>query len=141
MSLTEYERLQILKWFEEAMGPALGANMMKLLPPVGWGDIATKADLAALEYRLDTRIDGVLVTLRGEMAELRSELRGEMAELRGELRGEMAELRGEMAELRGEMAELRGEMRGLPGEMTKTFVTWLLASQAAVIAVVGFLLR
>ncbi|MBW3614735.1 MAG: hypothetical protein KY439_05420, partial [Actinobacteria bacterium] len=94
----------------------------------------TKADLAALEYRLDTRIDGLAVTLRGEMAELRSELRGEMADLRGE----MAELRGE---LRGEMAELRGEMRGLPGEVAKTFVTWLLASQAAVIAVVGFLLR
>jgi len=123
VSLTEYERLQILKWFEEAMGPELGANMMKLVPPVGWGDIATKADLRALEYRLDTRIDGVVVTLRGEMAELR---------------GEMAQLR---SELRGEMAELRGEMRGLPGTVTKTFVTWLLASQATMIAVVGFLLR
>ena len=72
---------------------------------MGWGDIATNADLRALEYRLDTRIDGVVVTLRGEMA------------------------------------ELRGDMRGLPGIVTKTFVTWLLASQATVIAVVGFLLR
>jgi len=112
VSLTEYERLQVLKWFEEAMGAEIGANMMKLVPPVGWGDIATKTDL------------------RAEMAELRSEL----AELR-------SELRGEMAELRGEMAELRGEMRGLPGGLAKTFVTWLLASQAATIAVVGFLLR
>jgi len=112
VSLTEYERLQVLKWFEEAMGAEIGANMMKLVPPVGWGDIATKTDLRALEDRLDTRIDGLAVTLRGEMAELR-----------------------------GEMAELRGEMRGLPGGLAKTFVTWLLASQAATIAVVGFLLR
>ena len=105
MSLTEYERLQVLKWFEEAMGAEIGANMMKLVPPVGWGDIATKTDLRALEDRLDTKIDGLAVTLRGEMA------------------------------------ELRGEMRGLPGGLAKTFVTWLLASQAATIAVVGFLLR
>ena len=116
MSLTEYQRLQVLKWFEEAMGAELGADMMKLLPPVGWGDLATKADLRALEDRFDVRIDGLALGLRGEMAELRSELRGEMA-------------------------ELRGEMRGLPGEVAKTFVTWLLASQGAVIAAVGFLLR
>jgi len=50
-----------MKWFEEKMGPDVGADMMKLLPPVGWGDIVTKSDL------------------RGEMAELR----GEMAGLRG----------------------------------------------------------
>ncbi len=108
MSLTEYERLQVLKWFEEAMGPEIGANMMKLVPPVGWGDIATKADLAALGAAL---------------------------------RGEMAGLRGEIAELRGEMTGLRGEMQGLSGQVVKTIVPWFLGSQAALLAMVGFILR
>ena len=119
MSLTEYERLQVLKWFEEAMGAEIGANMMKLVPPVGWGDIATKTDLRALEDRLDTRID----------------------RLDTRIDGLDTKIDGLAVTLRGEMAELRGEMRGLPGGLAKTFVTWLLASQAATIAVVGFLLR
>jgi hypothetical protein len=29
---------------------------MEMLPPVGWADVATKHDLAALEQRLDLRL-------------------------------------------------------------------------------------
>ncbi len=85
---------------EHQLGQGPTDTLMKLLPPVGWADVARASDVETLG-----------IHLRGEMAELRSELRGEMAELRSELRGEMAELRGEMAELRGEMAELRGEIK------------------------------
>jgi hypothetical protein len=44
------------------------------LPPKGWGDIATKQDLASLG----------------------TELRGEIAQLRGEMHGEIGNLRAEM---------------------------------------------
>ena len=50
--------------------------------------------------------------LRGEMAELRSELRGEMSELRAELVGEMADLR---VEFRTEVASLNGRMDKFEG--------------------------
>lgn len=33
--------------------------MIEHLPPVGWADVATKADLAALEQRLELRLDRV----------------------------------------------------------------------------------
>ena len=67
MSVTEYERHQIFQWYEEAMGSERAAIMMNLIPPVGWGEVATRSDLVALGNGL-----------RGEMSMLRSELRGEM---------------------------------------------------------------
>ena len=81
MSVTEFERHQVFQWYEEAMGSERAAIMMNLVPPVGWAEVATRTDLAALG-----------VGLRGEMSMLRSELRGEMAELRGEVKADNAEL-------------------------------------------------
>ncbi|MFP5255937.1 MAG: hypothetical protein ACLGI8_08830 [Acidimicrobiia bacterium] len=62
MSVGEFQRHQVFQWVEEAMGPK-AAIMMDLLPPVGWGDIATRADLELVR------------------ADLRAEIRGANAEL------------------------------------------------------------
>ncbi len=78
---TEVERRELLQALERSLGAGPAITLMELLPPVGWGDIARRADLEAQG-----------VALRGEMAELREELKGEMAELREELKGEMAKL-------------------------------------------------
>jgi hypothetical protein len=90
--IDERRRHDLYNRLADQLGADEAETLMSLLPPVGWADVATKADLHALG-----------AGLRGEMAGLR----GEMAELRGE----MAELRGEMAELRGEAGELRGAMQ------------------------------
>lgn len=84
MPVTEQQRHEIFKWYEEVMGPERAPIMMELLPPVGWGDLATRTDLMVLEGRL-----------RGEL----SELRGQMSELRGEVRDEIGTLRGDMGQL------------------------------------------
>lgn len=81
MSVTEYERHQIFQWYEEAMGTERAAIMMNLIPPVGWGEVATRTDLASLG-----------TSLRGEIAVLSSELRGEIAVLRGDVKAGNAEL-------------------------------------------------
>lgn len=46
MAITDEERHEMHKHFEESMGPRMAANLMGLLPPVGWDDLATKQDLA-----------------------------------------------------------------------------------------------
>ena len=71
---TDDDRRELYDALEEKLGPRPAATLMALLPPVGWADVATRADLEA--YR---------VSLQGEMAVLRGELKGEMAELRGEV--------------------------------------------------------
>jgi hypothetical protein len=89
MSVSEYERHQLFTWFEEHMGPERATTMMNLVPPVGWGDVATRRDLEQLEARLDARFDAKLDRLRSDLL--------------------------------------------------RTFGTWLLASQATVIAAVSLL--
>ena len=92
MSVSELQRHQIFQWLEGAMGSEKAAIMMELLPPVGWGEVATRADLdnvrleiRAAEDRLDARISR------------------------------------------------------LESSLTRSFVTWLLASQAMVVMLVGIL--
>ena len=41
------------------MGKDRAATMMSLLPPAGWGDVATNRDLDQLAKRLDTRIENL----------------------------------------------------------------------------------
>ena len=48
---------------EEKLGTAVADAVMQHLPPVGWADVATKHDLAALEERLGLRFAVVDVRL------------------------------------------------------------------------------
>ena len=48
MTVTEKQRHELIKRFEETLGPEHAETMMELLPPVGWADVATKHDLDAL---------------------------------------------------------------------------------------------
>ena len=59
MAVSEFQRHQIIQWLEGAMGSEKAAIMMDLLPPVGWGDIATGADLdnVRMETRAEVRLD------------------------------------------------------------------------------------
>ena len=53
MPVTEHERHQLFSWFEEHMGSERAGALMNLLPPVGWGDIATRRDVETVRHDLD----------------------------------------------------------------------------------------
>jgi phage host-nuclease inhibitor protein Gam len=140
VSISERDRIELVKALEAAMGERPTATLMGYLPASGWRDVARVTDLDALrsatlvdlhdtadDVRTDLRTEMVALRteLRGEMAALRSELRGEMAELRTELKSDMAELRTELksdmaelrTELKSEMAELRTELKSEMAEL------------------------
>jgi hypothetical protein len=50
------------------MGKERAATMMSLLPPVGWGDVATKRDLDVAVERLDAKIDAKFDAVSARMA-------------------------------------------------------------------------
>jgi hypothetical protein len=74
MYVSEFQRHEVFKWLEEQMGPEKAAIMMDLLPPVGWGDIATKHDVHA-------EIGGLRSEMQAGFAELRSEMHAAHSEL------------------------------------------------------------
>ena len=95
------------------MGKERASTMMNLLPPVGWGDVATRRDLDLLEERIDhrfervdARIDRIQVRLDG-----------------------IAETMATKADL----AQSRYELQ-------RALVTWIFAAQATVVAAVGLLI-
>lgn len=73
MTITDEARTNLHQYLKEHMGEEQARTVMALLPPVGWGDLATKQDLAH-----DFAI------LRLEMQALRFELKADIAGLRAE---------------------------------------------------------
>jgi hypothetical protein len=111
MTVSEYERTQVFRWFEEHMGKERATTMMALLPPVGWGDVATRRDLELLEGRIDARF--ARVDARIDRLEAKIDVG--------------------LADIRTQLAESHAGLQ-------RTFMTWMLASQTTVVATVGVLL-
>jgi hypothetical protein len=82
MSVSEHDRHQLFTWFEEHMGSERAATMMSLLPPVGWGDVATKGTSTSRSRRRATTSMCCGRTFDGsKLASTPSRLRQEMREL------------------------------------------------------------
>lgn len=69
------------------------AVLMRLLPPVGWNDFATKQDLETLGKFMQLGFNNSLLELRNE---LRKEFVDETGILRNGMHGEFVDLRKEM---------------------------------------------
>ena len=118
------------------------AVLMRLLPPVGWNDFATKQDLETLGKFMQLGFNNSLLELRnelrkefvdetgilrngmhGEFVDLRKEMRSEFAAVRSELHHEIDGLRKEMnTEFAAVRSELRYEIDGLRKEMNTGFL-------------------
>jgi hypothetical protein len=54
MPLDERSRHLLYRRVEELMGSREATTLMELLPPVGWGDVATKQDLNILRTEMQS---------------------------------------------------------------------------------------
>ena len=66
MAVTEESRYRLFKQLEETLGAEHSNTLMEHLPPVGWADVATKADIQSLrsdmeqlEVRMDLRFESI----------------------------------------------------------------------------------
>ena len=98
--MSEIERRQLHKEVENIMSDDSAAVLMRLLPPVGWNDFATKQDLETLGKFMQLGFNNSLLELRNDMntefASLRKEMHTEFADLRKEIYKEFAALSSEL---------------------------------------------
>lgn len=85
MAITEASRYGLQQRLHEVLGAEEASTLMEHLPPVGWADIATRADLLGVESALGLRIDAAVHELRTELAEQIGTVRLEAAGFRAEV--------------------------------------------------------
>jgi hypothetical protein len=82
MSITDRQRLKLLRTLETVIGPEDAGTLMDHLPPVTWANVATVDHVSSVGHQTAT-------ALRGEMQVLSTQLRSEMNQLGTELRSEV----------------------------------------------------
>lgn len=113
MAISEESRHRLCQRLEEVLGPEEATVLMEHLPPVGWADVATKHDLAALEERLALRFDGEFGVIRRDFDELTrdlDEVKGRLTRLDGRIESVRTEFRTTMLSMMGVMAVLVGSV-------------------------------
>ncbi len=114
MSITDRQRLKLLRTLETVIGPEDASTLMDHLPPVTWANVATIDHVSVVG-------DQTTKALRGEMQVLSTQLRSEMHTMSTQLRSEMHTL---STELRGELNELRVELQSeIAGQVARLEVT------------------
>jgi hypothetical protein len=68
--LTDRDRRELFEALEQGLGHRPAELLMELLPPVGWGDVATQTELRSLGAEL-----------RGEMARLEGKIDAQLPKL------------------------------------------------------------
>jgi hypothetical protein len=70
MATDERARTVLHECLDEAVGPDAADTLMGYLPPVGWADVATRADLVHLETRLEAKMDQRFAEVDGRFSQM-----------------------------------------------------------------------
>ena len=148
MPVTEAQRHRLYESLKAAIGSEEADIMMSLVPPTGWGDVVSRANLRSESLALRADFAAFRSEVNGDFAAFRSEVNSDFAAFRAEMTAELSAFRSEVcaefaavrSEMVAESAQLRAEMASALHQQTRSLGTWLVASQAVVIAAIGLLL-
>lgn len=81
MSVSEDRRIALLEAAHHHWGREVAVTLMAMLPPSGWGDVATRQRVDALDHEMNLRFQLVEAKVGALGTTLRAELRADMAEM------------------------------------------------------------
>jgi hypothetical protein len=115
MSTYDESRYRMHQRFDDVLGSEVAATVMEHLPPLGWHEIATKADLRALGAATKADVSALGADLRALGAATKADLRALEAATRSDLRAlemEIGALEGRIdTRLEGLRAEFQRDLR------------------------------
>ncbi|MGI8427397.1 MAG: hypothetical protein ACR2FO_08655 [Actinomycetota bacterium] len=88
MAVDERSRHALHTKLQKVLGEEEAVTMMELVPPVGWGEVATKRDLDELRVATKRDLDELRVATKRDLDGLRSDFRDLKSDF-GELRRHM----------------------------------------------------
>ena len=90
MAPTEAERFQLREGMRNVLEEGAVTTLMDSLPPMDWHELATKTDLAALEERMDVRLEALRTELGAKidtgLTDLNAKIDTGLADVRGEMK-------------------------------------------------------
>jgi hypothetical protein len=99
MSVDEGRRLLLHDAARAVLGADAALVLMEMLPPTGWGDVATRQQLEASD-----------VASRQQLSALEERLELRMDALRSDVRAEISDVRAEISDVRTEIADAHRRM-------------------------------
>ena len=76
MSVTEGHRLALHEAASQHWGRDVAVTLMEMLPPSGWGDVATRQQLDALESRIDVKLESLEMRMDSRFTAMESKFDG-----------------------------------------------------------------
>ncbi|MGI8426771.1 MAG: hypothetical protein ACR2FO_06080 [Actinomycetota bacterium] len=107
MSVTERSRHELFKKLEKVLGMEDAGTLMDLVPPMGWGDMATKRDLDEFTVATKRDIDEFRVATKRDIDEFRVATKRDIDEFRVATKRDMDLLKSDLKD------ELTLKLRGL----------------------------
>lgn len=122
MAITEGDRHHLHQRLEEVLGEEEAATLMEHLPPVGWADIATKADLEHLRAATKSDFEQLRAATKADFEQLRAVTQADLEHHRAVTKAEFEHLHTVMA-MQFEKTATKVELEQLRAEMHKAFRT------------------
>ena len=121
MAIDERTRHEMYSGLEEKLGSPVADALMAHLPPVGWADVATKQDIAALEAVTRLEIGSIehdVGSLKQEVASLKDEV--------ASVKQEVASVKQDVASVKQDLVVVNERL----GEIHRLML-WLFSTQLA----------
>lgn len=135
MTVTERQRLDLVKDLEEALGARSAATLMEYLPASGWRDVATTTDLEHVRLAMRSDVENVHTTLGAEIENVRTTLGAEIRDVRTTLGAEISDVRTTLsADMRTGFAEVRADVARQFQRMTIAYVGGLVSFGGLLVA-------